>query len=103
VGVKDTREMRRHLDVFVKNEIISEDDIQPLPSNQRFYPKLSDIRMWLKRFSIGKHLAQRTSSTSVHMERPLQGKVIRRRISKPFYSSIKLHGSVDAWKDMAMK
>jgi len=27
VGVKDTREMWRHLDVFVKNEIISEDDI----------------------------------------------------------------------------
>ena len=33
VGVKDTREMRRHLDVFVKNEIMLEDDIQPLPSN----------------------------------------------------------------------
>ena len=49
VGVKDTHEMRRHLDVFVKNEIMSEDEIQPLPSNRRFYPKLSDIRSHIYR------------------------------------------------------
>ena len=49
VGVKDTCEMRRHLDVFVKNEIMSEYDIQPLPSNRRFYPKLSDIRSHMSR------------------------------------------------------
>lgn len=49
VGVKDTHEMRRHLDVFVKSEIMSEDEIQPLPSNRRFYPKLSDIRSHMYR------------------------------------------------------
>ena len=55
-----------------------------------------------KKFTIGKHLAQRTSSTSAHMKRPLLGKVIRKGISKPFYSSMKLHGSLDSKEDMSM-
>lgn len=44
VGVKDTYEMRRHLSVHVTREIFSKENIQPDPSNRRFYPKLSDIR-----------------------------------------------------------
>lgn len=44
VGVKDTYEMRRHLSVYVTREIFSKENIQPDPSNRRFYPKLSDIR-----------------------------------------------------------
>ena len=44
VGVKDTHEMRRHLNVYVANEIFSKDEVQPSPSNYRFFPKLSDIR-----------------------------------------------------------
>lgn len=64
VGVKDTREMRRHLDVFAKNEIISEDDIQPLPSNRRFYPKLSDIRSHMYRATM-KHRFSRVDQENV--------------------------------------
>ena len=44
VGVKDTYEMRRHLSEYVTREIFSKENIQPDPSNRRFYPKLSDIR-----------------------------------------------------------
>ena len=64
VGVKDTREMRRHLDVFVKNEIMSEDDIQPLPSNRRFYPKLSDIRSHMYRANM-KHRFSKVDQENV--------------------------------------
>ena len=44
MGVKDTHEMRRHLNVYVANEILCKDEVQPSPSNRRFFPKLSDIR-----------------------------------------------------------
>ena len=64
VGVKGTREMRRHLDVFVKNEIMSEDDIQPLPSNRRFYPKLSDIRSHMYRANM-KHRFSKVDQENV--------------------------------------
>ena len=72
VGVKDTREMRRHLDVFVKNEIMSEDDIQPLPSNRRFYPKLSDIRSHMYRANM-KHRFSKVDQENV-AEKVLQWK-----------------------------
>ena len=42
-GVKDTCEMKRHL-VYVKQQILSKDEIQPSPSNRRFFPKPSDTR-----------------------------------------------------------
>lgn len=124
VRVKDTLEMRRHLDVFVKNEIMSEDEIQPLPSNRRFYPKLSDIRSHMYRATM-KHRFSKVDQENVaekvlHWKasspedffyfRPygeaLQDiqmwKVLTKRTSKPFYSSIKLHGSVDSCRDMGM-
>ena len=43
-GVKDTCEMKRHLNVYVKQQILSKDEIQPSPSNRCFFPKPSDIR-----------------------------------------------------------
>lgn len=64
VRVKDTLEMRRHLDVFVKNEIMSEDEIQPLPSNRRFYPKLSDIRSHMYRATM-KHRFSKVDQENV--------------------------------------
>lgn len=51
-GVKDTHEMRRHLNVYVKQEILSNNEIQPSPCNRRFFPKLSDIRSHMYRASI---------------------------------------------------
>ena len=51
-GVKDTREMKRHLNVYVKQQILSKDEIQPSPSNRRFFPKPSDIRSHMYRASI---------------------------------------------------
>ena len=42
-GVKDTHEMKRHLNVYVKQQILWKDEIQPSPSNRRFFPKPSDI------------------------------------------------------------
>ena len=51
-GVKDTHEMRRHLNVYIKQQILSKDEIQPSPSNRRFFPKLSDIRSHMYRASI---------------------------------------------------
>ena len=51
-GVKDTHEMKRHLNVYVKQEILSKDEIQPSPSNRRFFPKPSDIRSYMYRASI---------------------------------------------------
>ena len=44
VGVKDTHEMRRHLNVYVANEILSKDEVHPSPLNCRFFPKLSGIQ-----------------------------------------------------------
>ena len=46
-GVKDT-----HLNVYVKQQILSKDEIQPSPSNRRFFPKPSDIRSHMYRASI---------------------------------------------------
>ena len=51
-GVKDTREMKRHLNVYVKQQILSKDEIQPSPSNRRFFPKPSDIRSHMYRASV---------------------------------------------------
>ena len=103
------------------NEIISEDDIQPMPSNRRVYPKLSDIRSHLYRATV-KHRFSKVDQENV-AEKVIHWKAsspedffhfrpcgealsgegdIRKRISKPLYSSIKLHGSVNSWKDMAM-
>ena len=53
-GVKDTREMKRNLNVHVKQQILSKDEIQPSPSNRRFFPKPSDIRSHMYRASIKK-------------------------------------------------
>ena len=51
-GVKDTREMKIHLNVYVKQQILSKDEIQPSPSNRHFFPKPSDIRSHMYRASI---------------------------------------------------
>ena len=51
-GVKDNREMKRHLNVYVKQQILSKDEIQPSPSNHPFFPKPSDIRSHMYRASI---------------------------------------------------
>ena len=51
-GVKDTGEMKRHLNVHVKRQILSKDEIQPSPSKRRFFPKPSDIRSHMYRASI---------------------------------------------------
>ena len=48
-GVKDTREMKRHPNVYVKQHIVSKDEIQPSLSNRRFFPKPSDIRSHMYR------------------------------------------------------
>lgn len=71
-GVKDTHEMRRHLNVHVKNEILSKDDIHPPLSNRRFYPKLSDIRSHMYRASI-KHRFSKIDQENV-AEKVLQWK-----------------------------
>ena len=51
-GVKDTHEMRRHLNVYVKQPIMSKDEIQPSPSNCPFFPKPSDIRSHMYRVQL---------------------------------------------------
>lgn len=51
-GVKNTNEMRRHLNVYVRNELLSKEQIQPSVSNRRFYPKLSDIRSHMYRSTV---------------------------------------------------
>ena len=51
-GVKDNREMKRHLNVYVKQQILSKDEIQPSPSNHLFFPKPSDTRSHMYRASI---------------------------------------------------
>ncbi|PFX29747.1 hypothetical protein AWC38_SpisGene5459 [Stylophora pistillata] len=40
VGVKDIHEMWTHLTVYVKNEILAKDEIQPSPSNQNVAEKV---------------------------------------------------------------
>ncbi|PFX20297.1 hypothetical protein AWC38_SpisGene15263 [Stylophora pistillata] len=39
-GVKGTHEMRTHLTVYIKNEILAEDEIQPSPSNHNVAEKV---------------------------------------------------------------
>ena len=51
-GVKDTCEMKRHLNVYVKQQILSKGEIMPSPSNRPFFPKPSDIRSHMYRASI---------------------------------------------------
>ena len=42
------------LNVYVKQEILSKDEIQRSPSNRRFFPKPSDIRSHMYRPSVEK-------------------------------------------------
>ena len=51
-GVKDTHKKKRHLNVYVKQQILSKDEIQPSPLNRRFFHKPSDIRSHMYRASI---------------------------------------------------
>ena len=51
-GVKGTCEMKRHFNVYVKQQILSKDKIQPSPSNRPFFPKPSNIRSHMYRASI---------------------------------------------------
>lgn len=64
--------MRRHLNVFVQNEILSKDEIQPSPSNRRFYPKMSDIRSHMYRATM-KHRFSKIDQENV-AEKVLQWK-----------------------------
>ena len=123
MGVKDTHEMRRHLNVYVANEILSKDEVRPSPSNCRFFPKLNDIqshmytasiemvflklisKTYQRKLTSGVHQIQKTSSSSVHMERSLLVHPRKREILKkwqptPFSLSIKPCGSADFYKDM---
>ena len=42
-GVRDVREMQRHIKIFVKNELFRSTVI-PTSTNRRYHPKLKDIR-----------------------------------------------------------
>ena len=57
-GVNDTGETKRHLNVHVKQQILSKDEIQPSPSNRRFFPKPSDIRSHMYHASIKKRFSK---------------------------------------------
>ena len=50
--MKDTGEMKRHLKVYVKQQILPKDEIQPSSSNRPFFPKPSDIRSHVYHASI---------------------------------------------------
>ena len=45
---------RKRVNVYVKQQILSKDEIQPSPSNCRFLPKPSDIKSHMYRASIEK-------------------------------------------------
>ncbi|EDO45005.1 predicted protein, partial [Nematostella vectensis] len=50
-GVKDTYEMRRHLKIFVKKELFTENNA-PSSFNRRFFPKMGDIRSHMYRATV---------------------------------------------------
>ncbi|EDO31541.1 predicted protein [Nematostella vectensis] len=50
-GVKDTYEMRRHLKIFVKKKLFTENNA-PSSFNPRFFPKMGDIRSHMYRATV---------------------------------------------------
>jgi len=46
------------LNVYVKQQILSKDEIQPSPSKRRFFPKPSDIRSHMYRASVEKRFSE---------------------------------------------
>ena len=57
-GVKDTYEMRRHLRVFLKNDLFCEGQELPPSTKHRFHPKLSDIRNHMYRATVRHRLSK---------------------------------------------
>ena len=46
------------LNVYVSQQILSKDEIQPSPSNHRFFPKPSDTRSHMCRASVEKRFSK---------------------------------------------
>ena len=50
-GVKQVREMQRHIHIFVKMELFRNQELKPTTS-RRYFPKISDLRNHMYRASI---------------------------------------------------
>ena len=50
-GVKQVREMQRHIHIFVKMELFRNQELKPTTS-RRYFPKMSDLRNHVHRASI---------------------------------------------------